>query len=390
MRNLPWLTLIPVVRAFGAHGAVIRFCENALRNDPRHVGLNLALGRSLLARGLRRSAEAAFTTVTEFQPDDVDALRTLGRLHWDARAFDRSLECWEKILKISPRDQEAGRMRKNLAAEGAIRTGGFETARSARDLARSQDQLDEIERSQKLVQDRTDSDRAVTAAREAAAAAPSDPKVLARLGHALAQKREYDEAIEIFEKVRDLCPDDFDAAARVGDMRILRFETAIEEAGRAAAGGEEGAGDRLNRLRREKASFEIEEFRRRVRAHPTDLGLRFQLGRILAADGRTDEAIEQFQMTVKDPKRKVDSQAFLGDAFTRKGLFDLAVRQYTQALEGIAAGSDRSKALVYALANTYEQMGDRAAALREFTRIFEVDIGYRDVKEKIEALTGAS
>ena len=41
---------------------------------------------------------------------------------------------YELALKVDPRDQESLKARKNLAAEGALRSTGIEEAESSRDL----------------------------------------------------------------------------------------------------------------------------------------------------------------------------------------------------------------------------------------------------------------
>ena len=143
------------------NGMVARLAEKALSNDPKNVKLNLALGQALLRAGHKNGAEAAYAVVAEFDPNDVAALKTLGQLYYESKKHDEALDCFERVLKISPRDQVALKMRKNLAAEGAIRSGGFESASSSRDLAKSKDQMQELERRQKIVRSAEDIDGAI-------------------------------------------------------------------------------------------------------------------------------------------------------------------------------------------------------------------------------------
>ena len=55
----------------------------------------------------------------------------------------------------------------------------FESAQSARGLAKSQQQLDSLEKAQKIVKDKTEVEDAVGEARAAIAAAPGDLKAMA-------------------------------------------------------------------------------------------------------------------------------------------------------------------------------------------------------------------
>jgi tetratricopeptide (TPR) repeat protein len=369
-----------------AHKLVASSAERALTNDPKNLKLNLTLGRALLRLGLKGGAEAAFAVVADFDSKDVESLKILGRLYYDTKKWDKSLECYERVLQLTPRDQEATKMRKNLAAEGAIKTGGFESAGSARDLAKSKGQMDELEKRQRLVASSDEIDTTLKTVREEAERDPQNYDLLVRLGTLSQQKRDLRSAVDAFERAAKLRPDDFDAQSRLGDAKLADFEARLREAKEMADEGDEAADDLYRRLVKERRAFRVEEFRRRVAAHPTDLGLRFTLGQYLLDDGQLDEAIAEFQLAVKDPKRKIASMAQLGQAFLKKGLGDLAIKQLAGALDAAGGTSDKTKDIAYALAGALEQTGAAERALDQYAKIFEIDIGYRDVARKIEEL----
>ena len=79
----------------------------------------------------------------------------------------------------------------------------------------------------------------------------------------------------------------------------------------------------------------------------------------------------------------------LGKAFAEIGKYDLAIRQLTQALEGHTTMSDEVKEILYDLADVYERTGDKDKATREFNKIYEVDIGFRDVGDRLRKLESA-
>jgi tetratricopeptide (TPR) repeat protein len=369
-----------------AHGMVAGQAEKALSNDPRNVKLNLALGHALLAAGHKNGAEAAFAVVAEFDPNDIESLKTLGRIFYDNKKYEESLDCYERVIKVAPRDQEAIKMRKNLAAEGAIKSGGFEKAQSARDLAKSQDQLRELEKKKKIVRSADDLDAAIAEAREKAKEDSENADLQRELGDLYFQKRDLKRAAEAFDEALRLQPNDFETATRLGDVRLLDFDTQIKELREEAKEGVDGAADMLRRLAKERKSYRVEEFRRRVKAHPTDSGLRFRLGQYLLDDDELDDAIAEFQVVVKDPKRKFQAMTLLGKAFAKKGMADLAVKQLEQALAGTGGVNEKNLDIVYTLASALEEKGDRDEALARFSEIFEIDISFRDVGRRIEAL----
>lgn len=385
--NLPSHLLLGFSRLFKSHGWTVSLCEGALRRDPKNPRLNHRLGHALLALGHRASAEAAFRVVTEFDGRDIDSLKILGRLYAENKQLDKALDCFERALKINPRDQEAGKMRKDLAAEGAIQRGGYEKASNARELAKSDRQLKESERSRKIVRTREEIEEAIAETEAAIEEQPDDLKGLLRLGELQVQKQDYDAAVDALLRAQKVGPNDAAVAERLGEARIRRFEARVQVATREAEAGEEGAEDRVRRLKRELLDFQVEEFKRRVSIHPTDTTLRFRLGTCLLEAQQLDEAIEQFQRSINDAKHRVASLHLMGRAFAQKGILDLAVKQLQEAVAKIASMTDQRKEILYELAQVHERNEGRADALSLYKEIYEADISYRDVGQRIQTLS---
>ena len=66
-------------------------------------------------------------------------------------------------------------------------------------------------------------------------------------------------------------------------------------------------------------------------------------------------------------------------------MYDLAVRAYSNALAEKKSMDEEKKELLYHLGVTYELMGKKEEAIEQFKLIYEVDIGYRDVAEHVDA-----
>jgi tetratricopeptide (TPR) repeat protein len=96
-----------------------------------------------------------------------------------------------------------------------------------------------------------------------------------------------------------------------------------------------------------------------------------------------DGAISEFQQTVRDPRRKIDSLTMLGNCFIQKGMFDLAENQLQKALDETGGMSDRKKEILYSLGLLKERQDKPEGALEEYKKIYEVDINFRDVSDRI-------
>jgi tetratricopeptide (TPR) repeat protein len=105
-----------------------------------------------------------------------------------------------------------------------------------------------------------------------------------------------------------------------------------------------------------------------------------------------DESIREFQTAagLSDPAdgtgRYFQCCTMLGHCFLQKGIARAAVLWFNKGLESPGRSEEEYKALRYELASAYEQLGDLRRALDVFTEVYGVDVGYRDVAEKIRNL----
>ncbi|MBL8766585.1 MAG: tetratricopeptide repeat protein [Planctomycetes bacterium] len=360
--------------------------EKYLVNDPRNRKVNLQLAEALEKANYLNSSVAVY----EFLGDDEElgdyALKKAGGLYYQLKKMEQALACYEAVLKRSPRDSEAEKARKNLAAEGVLSSGSYDPTRSSRDLARDKGKAQQLELEQRIVT--TDDQRKLrqTALERELASTPTDKRARRELIDLFVRARQYDAAIATIEDHLRHEPDSTEFRDRLGEVRLLGLEQQLREARAKAAAGDAAAATDVVDLEREAKDLELSEVERRVREHPTDLGLRYRLGQLVLEAGRVDDAIEHFQYAVKDPRRRVDALIGLGGAFQAKGLVDLARKQFETALDGIEGESDRSTEVTYLLAVLLEQMGDVAGALSRFESIYEKNIHFRDVGTRVARL----
>lgn len=370
---------------FRAHAGAARAYERYLALDPLHEPTNLALATALERAGFGQSALAVYRAWAQQQPRCLVASRRAGQLLYEAGQHQEALAMFEQALKVDPRDQDSLRARKNLAAEGALRKSGLETATSARELLKDQDAVRQIERSQRL-QLTPEEIEAETAELEGKLAErPEDIAVLGRLATLHEMRGDPHSALGCLERALVVQPDRSEIAARAGDLRLRLQEERVKAAEKS---GDAGA---AARARQALVEARVGEFRRRVQQQPTDLGLRFELGRALADAGSHDDAIAELQQAVKDPRKRTEALLALARAFRAKGLDDLAQSQLNKALE--AAGGVRGslgKEIAYELGAVAESMGSARDALQHYQAILEQDIGFRDVDQKVQRLRAAT
>ena len=173
-------------------------------------------------------------------------------------------------------------------------------------------------------------------------------------------------------------------------MKIRRLQAVARDAKATAeaAPGDEGLKQAANAAMQTFLRAQRKEYAKRVDAHPLDLTERFRLGRTLLALNEVDAAAAEFQQTVRDPKRKTESLLLLAQCFEKKNLVSLAVKKLEEAIRDFPAlSSPQSKDAYYLYGALLERSGEKEQARKVFEQIFEVDITYRDVSQRLEALT---
>jgi tetratricopeptide (TPR) repeat protein len=355
--------------------------------DPLNADAHLSLGEALLAAGFADSAAAVFEALGEAEPKLAVAWKRAAASHAQKQRFDEALACLEKALKADPKDAESERMRKNLSADQTLRKGAYERAGSSRELVRDQETQERLERDSRIHKTEDDLTRESKELQDKLQANAKDGRARRRLAEIFAKGERFAEATQLLEAGIAFDENAVELRDRIGDLKLQELDREIAKLEkRLQTESNPNLKDDLDLLRADRAKVELADFRRRAAERPTDLALQYQLGRALADAGELDEALGAFQKSVKDPKTRVDSLLKLGACFQKKGLPDLAEKQLKTALEESSAASERGKSILYNLGLIAEQAGRKSDAFNWFSRIYEVDIAYRDVAKKIETL----
>ncbi|MBC8403834.1 MAG: hypothetical protein H8E15_01305 [Planctomycetes bacterium] len=106
--------------------------RRAFIKNPGKLATGAAWADALERAGYAGAALEAFGALAEA---DGESAKRASALAAAQSEIDRALEYLEMALKANPRDTEAVRMRKNLAAEQALQTKRYDQADSAADVA---------------------------------------------------------------------------------------------------------------------------------------------------------------------------------------------------------------------------------------------------------------
>jgi tetratricopeptide (TPR) repeat protein len=134
-----------------------------------------------------------------------------------------------------------------------------------------------------------------------------------------------------------------------------------------------------------KAEIHLEQCRQRVAKYPNDNLFRFELGEALFRMGEYRKALRELQLGMRQPSVRLRAMNLIGQAYHRLGMNDLAIKQLQTAADEIPVVDETKKEILYNLAQVLFATGQKAAAIDRLKMIYEVDMAYRDVAEKVES-----
>lgn len=130
------------------------------------------------------------------------------------------------------------------------------------------------------------------------------------------------------------------------------------------------------------------KFKEGVRAQVSDQdsATHYDLGVAYKEMGLLADAIGEFELASRDSIRECMCYAMIGMIYLEQGDLDRAAEAYVRGLAAQNKTVEQEMSLYYDLGNVYEMKGSAAEAVYYFEKIARRDPGYRDVKERIEAL----
>ncbi|RME74500.1 MAG: tetratricopeptide repeat protein [Planctomycetota bacterium] len=368
----------------------IRECESYLAIDPKNKAALQTLGEACSQAGYFHSAILAYEDLVELDKQDVKAYKELGFLYCDIEDFKTATQYFEKAKKLAPQDGEIHKILRDIAAKGAesqMQDGLAKGEGSFRGIVKDQKTAKKLMKKNQKLRTKEDILEAIEYAKEEIEEEPI-PKNYRNLAELYIRLKDYAKAEEAYNKALEIDPRDVPSINGKAELQILQFDEMIQKLNKKLKESPSPElKQKLKKIKAQKLEFCIQEWDRRVKDQPTNLGLKYEYGNYLLKGGKVDEAIAQFQRALKDPKREIDTHIKLGQCFEKKKKYDLAIKEYEKVLKKMTSmDDDKAKEVTYALGRAYMSKGDREKARAQFEKIYEVDISYKDVAEKLESL----
>jgi tetratricopeptide (TPR) repeat protein len=390
----PWLA--SAVHALtGKPAKVIQDCERYLKVNPASVTIRNKLAQAAYAAGDIETAIAAYESAREVDPRNINALRQLGRLYkekFDAtnerHEMELAMNRFEELLKVRPTDHEAKSTAQWLAAQRAIEDGGWQDTETFRDKILDVAGQAELQRDERLVRSEDEVEKEIKRLGDAVIAEPNRSNLYARMGDLLLQKKRFKQAEENFKKAYDLERTNTFWRGRLGEVKIQFMKTSVDQLREKLEKTPNDAKTRqdIEELSRRLEAFMVQEYKQRVAEQPTNMEVHHQLGGLLYERGDYDGAMQVLQKAVADPRYRMSANHVLGKCLVEKKMYDRAVNMFKRAVEGAVVMNQLVKSVYYDLGDTYEKMGNHEEAEHAFGRIYDSDVAFRDISQRMEAV----
>jgi tetratricopeptide (TPR) repeat protein len=370
-------------RQMGRTDEALLTVERLLRVNPLHRPFLMLYAQVAEDAGAEEAAIQTLAMVREHRPNDLVMLERLGHLYLKANQPRPAREIFEWLATQKPTDGKILKSLKDAMALDSMMKDGWEQAAQKPDgfrkAIRDEKTAVIIEKRDKVVQTADDTAVLIEDTLRKIQAEPANLNYRRALANLYAQRKEFDRAIETLEEAQTIAGGrDPQVDAAIAHIRLAKFDHAIEQAEAA------GRKDEVEKLTQEREAFRFTDLENRVARYPNDLQLHFDYGMALFERDRWNEAIREFQLAQRSPAERVRALFHLGLCFKEKKQYDLAAEQIAAALTETPEMTEERKEMMYELALVYEALGQKDKAFELFKDIYQVDIGFRDVAQRIE------
>ena len=357
----------------------LKSAEKLMRADPLNLTFINLLGRAAVAAGMPETAIQTLEIAKDHYPKNVELLKWLGSLYMEMGQTHESRQCYEEIYALRPNDPHALKALKDSAALDTMKKGRWNDAGSFRDVMKDSKESGLLEQEAKAVKSSGDLENLIREMRSRLQREPENINYRRALSDYLARADRLDEALAVLEEVQQTTGRaDPQLDRSISSIRTRKFDREIEKL--QAAG--DGAGAEV--MKQKKDEFLINDASDRVKRYPNDLQFHYELGVLLYERGSLNEAIQEFQVSQRNPQRRIRSLYYMAMCFKQKQQYDIAMEQLQKAAAELFIMDETKKDICYKMAQISELMGQTEKAVGFYKDIYSVDIAYKDVSEKIE------
>lgn len=361
--------------------------EKELEKDPYNDSANDLLFDTFVKMEMYESAAFALETVRQGQGGNTKLLHKLAEFYLSRENPMAASEVYTDIVKHAPTDSAAIKGAKDSSARASMQKARWDENADMKSLMKNSAENEELEKAARTGLTREQLEERRDRVIEKYNLDPNHLATVKDLANLYEQLEDWHNAFTFYSWAHSLSNGDIALATKAAAMKDRSAELDMKnlEAAAAADPSNEELQAALNARKSDRLAEQVDEAKKRVEQNPTDPQLRFELGSALYHSGDFSGAIPHLQQATRNPHIRTKVLLLLGRTFKGKGMFDLAIKQLSDALSDLVAMDNTKKEVLYEKGMIHDELGDKVSALDCFKQIYEVDYGYRDVAHRVES-----
>ncbi len=363
----------------------LQTAEQILNADPMNSGAHRIVVDAATRLEFPRTAAMSLEILCRNSPKDRDVALQFANTLANIGEVSRAERILVELYRANPTDNDLAQALKDLSARKTLDEGGYDSLAdgggSYRDILKDKDEAASLEQQNRSVKTEDVAARLIAEYETRLKTEPNNLKMLRSLAELYTQKKDFDRALACYDRIKasDI-GNDPSLDRSIAETVSRKFDHQLSQLDPTA----EDYADKRAAAEADKQGYQLEECRKRVERFPTDLSIRFEMGQLYFQAGKISEAIQEFQKAQNNPHKRIASMSLLAQCFAKRRMFDMAARRLQDALKEKVVFDDEKKELIYHLGCVLESMGKKEEAIEQLKLIYEVDIGYRDVAQKVD------
>jgi len=358
-------------------------CIEALKSNPWDIDTLISAGNACHHLDHLKSALVYHQSAVDADPNHVGANLACCATLREAADYDAALACIRRVMKQRPDDRSARQLLHDVSAEKIIHKGKYATGTS-RDMLEAP--------SVAVPQNEDVMGRTLTVGEQIErriAKNPQDTANYLELAQWYYKQSEPDKAEESYARAVKVASDDPKMLELLLEAQKKRLHI---EALRLKQEYESNPTEELKsiflatRSQHDAKCMELAEHR--VKHSPNHAGYRYDYGILLQKREMVKEAIAEFQIAKADTLRAGDCLLEIGRCFQMIRQYKLAMTHYREAIQALAPGENKKKALYLAMKLAFT-LEDYVQAEDYGHQLAAIDFAYRDLGEVLEQIAQA-
>jgi tetratricopeptide (TPR) repeat protein len=361
--------------------------EKELEKDPHSDQANDLLFDTCLKLELFETAAFALETIRLVAPENSKLLHKLADFYITRELPLLASEVYNDIIKHHPTDGVAIKGSKDASARASMQKAKWDENADVKSLMKSSSESEELEKASRSGLTREQLEDRRDKIIEKYNADPNHLATVKDLAGIYEQLEDWTNSHTFYSWAHSLSNGDVALATKASAIndRAIQAEMYNLEAAFAADPHNAELRAALDLRKTDRLADQVVEAQKRVDQNPTDPQLRFDLGTALFNSGDHSAAIPHLQQATRNPHIRTKVLLMLARTFRAKGMFDLAIKQLSDAVADLISMDTTKKEVLYEKGLIHTEMNDLASALDCFKQIYEVDYGYRDVASRVES-----